>query len=271
MKLLFIGSGNMAQAIISGVIQNKIVKNKDIFIYEINKETAVKVINKYKVKKQEYINSDLSKYDIIFFAVKPQVFLSFRDDPEMKKLSEYIKDNQLIVSIMAGITISKIKNFFNNKNPVIRIMPNTPALIGESMSVISLSKNVTKKQLDEIKKIFLSIGKVEVLDEKYIDAATGLSGSGPAYIFTFIEAMIQGGISCGLTKEIATKLVLQTIHGSTLMVIDSKVSIEELRQRVTSKGGTTIEGLTVLKKNNFNSLVINAIKAATKRAKELSK
>ncbi len=271
MKVLFIGAGNMAQAIISGVLQNKIVKNNDIYIYEINNEISGKVINQYKVKKQEYINSELSKFDVILLAVKPQVFLSFSNDPDMKKFSEYIKGNQLIVSIMAGITINKIKNFFSNKNPVIRIMPNTPALIGESMSVITASKTVTKKQLEEIKKIFTSIGKVEALDEKYINAVTGLSGSGPAYVFTFIEAMIQGGISCGLTRNIAEKLVLQTVIGSTLMVNDSNVSIEELKQRVTSKGGTTIEGLTVLEKNNFNSIIINAIKAATKRAKELSK
>lgn len=271
MKILFIGAGNMAQAIISGVIQNKIVKNNEIFIYEINNEISEKVKNLYKVNKYESLNSNLSKYEIIFFAVKPQVFLSFNNDPEMKKLSDHIKDNQLIVSIMAGITIDKIKNFFSNKNPVVRIMPNTPALIGESMSAIAASENVSNNQLDEIKKIFFSIGKVEVLDEKYIDAVTGLSGSGPAFVFTFIEAMIQGGMSCGITREIASKLVLQTVLGSTLMVKNSNISIEELRLKVASKGGTTIEGLNVLEKNNFNSIVIDAIKAATNRAKELSK
>jgi pyrroline-5-carboxylate reductase len=270
MKILFIGAGNMAQAIISGILQKKIVNEKDINIFEINNETANKVLKNYKVNRQESINSELSNYDIIFLAVKPQVFLSFNNDSMMKQLKSFVKENQLIVSIMAGISIEKIKSFFSNLNPVIRIMPNTPALIGESISVISSSSNVLKDQLEKIKSIFNSIGQVEFLDEKYIDAVTGLSGSGPAYVFTFIEALIQGGVLCGLSKEVAEKLAIQTVIGSTFMVKNSKESIENLRHKVTSPGGTTIEGLSVLEKNSFRSTIIEAVRAAVKRSKELS-
>lgn len=270
MKILFIGAGNMAQAIISRVVQKKIINENDIYIYEVNNETAKNVINQYKVKRQESINSNLSKYDVIILAVKPQVFLSFNNDIEMNKLSSIINKSQLIVSIMAGISIEKIKKFFINKNSIIRIMPNTPALIGESMSVISPSSNVSKNQLDSIIKMFNSIGKVEILEEKYIDAVTGLSGSGPAYVFTFIEALIQGGILCGLAKEVAEKLAIQTVLGSVLMINSSNSSIEELRHKVTSPGGTTIEGLSILEKNSFRSIVSEAVRAATKRSKQLS-
>ena len=124
--------------------------------------------------------------------------------------------------------------------------------------------------MEKIKSIFNSIGKVEFLDEKYIDAVTGLSGSGPAYVFTFIEALIQGGVLCGLSKDVAEKLATQTVIGSTLMVENSKDSIESLRHKVTSPGGTTIEGLSVLEKNSFRYTIIEAVRAAVKRSKELS-
>lgn len=269
MKVLFIGAGNMAQAIISGITQQKIINTNDIYIYEINKQTADAVVEKYNIEKYKSIDSDMSKFDMIILAVKPQVFRSFENDKEMKSIAGYVNKNQLIVSIMAGISIEKIKKFFSNENPVIRIMPNTPALIGKSMSVIACSSNVSKDQLKKVKNIFMSIGEVEILDEKYIDAVTGLSGSGPAYVFTFIEAMIQGGILCGLPKGAAEKLAIQTVLGSATMINKSKISIEQLRQRVTSPGGTTIEGLSVLEKYNFKSTVIEAIKAAAKRSKEL--
>lgn len=269
MKVLFIGAGNMAQAIISGISQQKIISEKDIYIYEINNQTAETVLAKYKIGRYKSIDSDISKYDMLILAVKPQVFVSFENDKEMKQIRDFVNKNQLIVSIMAGISIEKIKKFFSNENPIIRIMPNTPALIGKSMSVLACSSNVLKDQLEKAKKIFMSIGEIEVLDEKYLDAVTGLSGSGPAYVFTFIEAMIQGGILCGLPKNVAEKLSIQTVLGSISLITKSNTSIEELRRNVTSPGGTTMEGLAVLEKNNFRSTVIEAIKAATKRSKEL--
>ncbi len=269
MKILFIGAGNMAQAIISGISQEKIINDKDIYFYEIDNQTANAVIDKYNIERYKSIDSDISKYDIIILAVKPQVFVSFDKDKEMKKIYDFVKKNQLIVSIMAGINIKKINNFFGKENPVIRIMPNTPALIGKSMSVIACSSNVSKDQQEKVKKIFMSIGEVEILEEKYIDAVTGLSGSGPAYVFTFIEAMIQGGILCGLPKNVAEKLAIQTVAGSVSLINKSSISIEELRHRVTSPGGTTIEGLSVLEKNGFRSTVIEAVRAAAKRSKEL--
>jgi pyrroline-5-carboxylate reductase len=270
MKVLFIGAGNMAQAIIHGILDKQIISKNDISIYEINEETEENVINRFKINSIESIDSQISDFEIIILAIKPQVFNNFKNDAVMKKLVKLTTINQLIVSIMAGVTIESIQDFFTECKSIIRIMPNTPALIGESMSVLSPSKGVTEKQLKIIKDIFKAIGKIEILDEKYLDAVTGLSGSGPAYVFTFIEALVQGGVLCGLTKPIAEKLAIQTVIGAASM-IDNNNKIEELRHKVTSPGGTTIEGLAVLEKNKFRSSLIEAVRAAANRSKELNR
>ncbi len=268
MKILFIGAGNMGQAIIGGIVNKRLFASKDIYIYEINEETRKNVVNSYGVNACQKFDSSISKYDIIILAIKPQVFHAILEDDMMKNLGNFINENQLIVSIMAGVSIEKLSDFFGKKSPVIRIMPNTPALIGESMSVITPCSSVSSQQLDIVKNMFKAIGKIEVMEEKYIDAVTGLSGSGPAYVFTFIEAMIQGGVLCGLSKSVAQKLTIQTIIGASSMVNEDN-SAEELRHKVTSPGGTTIEGLAVLEKNKFRSAIIEAIRAAAMRSKEL--
>jgi len=270
MKILFIGAGNMAQAIINGIIKNNILPAGNINIYEIDEKKREEVKNKYNIGIQNEINDTISKYNILILSVKPQIFKTFKDNNIMNKIPNFMNKDQLIVSVMAGITIKKINAFFINNNSIIRIMPNTPALIGKSMSVISPSKYVKKNNLDIVINIFKSIGEIEVLDEKHLDIVTGLSGSGPAYVFTFIEALTQGGVLCGLDKKTAEKLVIQTILGSTLM-IDENNRVEDLRHKVTSPGGTTIAGLSVLEKKGFRSTVMEAVKKAAKRSKELGK
>lgn len=269
MRVLFIGAGNMAQAIIGGVIKKKVLSPGQISIFEIDKEKAINVQNEFNINAQQDIGPSLADHDIIVLAVKPQVFYSFDEDNMMKGLKEIVNKDKLIVSIMAGVKISKVKGFFGNDVPVIRVMPNTPALVGLSMSVLSYSSDVSKDKLNMVKNIFSSVGEIEVMEEKYLDAVTGLSGSGPAYVFTFIEAMTEGGVLCGLSKESAEKLAIQTVIGASNM-INGTTSVEELRRRVASPGGTTIEGLKVLDREGFKIAVTNAIKAATERSIELS-
>lgn len=269
MKILFIGSGNMGSAIIGGILKKKVFSVENVFIFEINKGTKDKVIKKFKVNELPDINDSIKEFDVIVISVKPQVFKNFINDNRMSLLPNLINKNQLIVSIMAGITIENIQRFFKD-SPVIRVMPNTPALIGKGMTVISPSERADGKDVELAKNIFSSVGEIEVLDEKYMDAVTALSGSGPAYVFTFIESLVQGGVLCGLSKEVSIKLVKETIYGSVLMVEESK-NIEELRHNVTSPAGTTIEALTVLEKNNFRYALIEAVRAAKKRSEELGK
>jgi len=269
MKVLFIGAGNMGSAIIGGMIKKNITRPEDIYIFEVNNETKKRVLKKFKVNELSVINGEISTFDIIILAVKPQIFNSFYDNQQMSILKDFADKKQLVISIMAGITIAKITAFFH-KCPVVRIMPNTPVLIGKGISAISSSNNVSIEQIENVKQIFSAIGKTIVLEEKYMDAVTALSGSGPAYVYTFIEALVQGGVLCGLSKEISERLVIEMIYGSILM-IDEKKKVEELRHAVTSPAGTTIEALAVLEKNNFRYSLIEAVRAAQKRAGELSK
>lgn len=187
----------------------------------------------------------------------------------MSELPKLITSKQLIVSIMAGITLENLQHYFKN-TPVVRVMPNMPALIGKGITVISPAKNIDEKNIEVVKNIFRSVGKIEILDEKYMDAVTALSGSGPAYVYFFIESLIQGGVLCGLTKDISQRLVIDMISGSLLM-INKNQKIEDLRHNVTSPAGTTIEALTVLEKNNFRYALIEAVRAAKHRSEELSK
>lgn len=269
MNILFIGAGNMGQAIIGGIVDKKIINPADIYIMETNKVICENVVRKYEVRKFNQEEAIISNFDIIVLAIKPQVFHTFKDDANLNMLRENISKDQIIVSIMAGITIEKIKSLFSKSNPIVRVMPNTPALISRSMSVLAPSKNISEEDLLKVKNIFEAVGEVEILDENLINAVTGLSGSGPAYVFAFIEALIQGGISCGLKKEVAEKLAVQTVIGASLM-IDEENKPEELRKKVTSPGGTTVEGLSVLEKREFRSIIVDAVKAAAKRSEELS-
>lgn len=268
-KILFIGSGNMGQAIIGGLIESKTAGPNDIFIYEVNSLTKETAIKKFGVMEYSNIGVSLKEFDIIALAVKPQIFKNFDNDQTMSKLAEFTTPNQTIVSIMAGISIGKIQEFFGADKQVVRVMPNTPALIGESMSVISFSKGFADEKKRFVENIFLGIGKIEIVDETLMDAVTGLSGSGPAYLFVFLEALIQGGVLSGLPKQTAERLAIQTILGSIKMV-NGERSIEELRHMVTSPGGTTISGVSVLEKNSFRSAVMEAVKKATDRSRELN-
>ena len=217
------------------------------------------------------IDEKIADFDTIVFAVKPQVFRNFPKDEKMAHLSKFVTEKQLVLSIMAGIPIATITDFLLNAKKIIRIMPNTPALVGEAMSVLAPSNDVVTEDIEFAKEIFESIGQVEVLSENALDAVTGLSGSGPAFVMMFIEALTQGGILCGLTKKTAEKLAIQTVLGSTKMASESGLSVEELRHAVTSPGGTTIAGVAALEENGFRNSVIKAVRAACIRSEELGK
>ena len=267
-KILFIGAGNMGQAIIKGIIEKSVFKKEDIYIYEINDKTKEKTVSVYGVN--ECKNLDLSIYDIeyIVFAVKPQIFFDFACDEKTRNLKELLNKNHIIISIMAGIKISAIEEYVGKDRKIFRIMPNTPALIGEGVSAIASNVSANDESLKTVENIFRSIGIIEILPEKSLDAVTALSGSGPAYVLMFIESLIQGGILCGLSKDISEKFALQLVKG-TAALIDGSKAIEELRHMVTSPGGTTIEAVAALEKNGFRGIIMDAVRQAYNRAKEL--
>ena len=269
-KILFIGAGNMGSAIIKG-LNKKADFGYEIFFYEPEESVRSEIAAKLNAKAVTQIDEKIADFDTIVFAVKPQVFRKFPKDEKMAQLSKFVTEKQLVLSIMAGIPIATITDFLLNAKKIIRIMPNTPALVGEAMSVLAPSNDVATEDIEFAKEIFESIGLVEVLSESALDAVTGLSGSGPAFVMMFVEALTQGGILCGLTKKTAEKLAIQTVLGSTKMAVESGLSVEELRHAVTSPGGTTIAGVAALEENGFRNSVIKAVRAACIRSEELGK
>ncbi len=268
MKILFIGAGNMGSAIIGGIC-DKVMSKDDIYVYEINQTARDTITNKYGIHSIDGFDN-IGQFDLILFAIKPQVFVRFACD-NAKTFKDKLSADNTIVTIMAGISIDKIQNAFG-KIPTVRVMPNTPALVGESMSVLACSPEVDSAKMDFVKKIFDSIGKTQILDESYLNAVTGLSGSGPAYVYMFIEALTAGGILSGLAKPLAEELAVQTVKGTIAMIEHSKDNtVEELRHAVTSPGGTTIAGLAKLEECGMRNAVIQAVKAATDRSEQLGK
>lgn len=265
-KLGFIGFGNMAEAIYNGIKDAKLLSLNQIMIFDTNEE-------KLTAAKNAGINIALSNTDImqnceyVIFAVKPQ---------HAYQVFSTIKGyNNVVISIMAGIKKQKIKDCLPDCL-IVRCMPNTPALIKKGMTVIDCSdlednNDTHMKDKKFILSIFSSIGETAELFEDLMDAVTSISGSGPAYAYLFIDAMIKAGVERGLNYEVSKKLTLETLIGSTEMVKKSDKPLENLIDAVCSKGGTTIEAVKVFKNNDFENIVSDAVKACYDKSVELSK
>jgi len=261
-KVAFIGSGRMAEALISGLIKSKQVIAEDIITSDVRFERLEQIKEDYRVRVTA-VNQEAADFArIIVIAVKPQMF-------QEAVLSLKVDSQKLVISIAAGITLDTLKKYFP-ENPLVRVMPNNPALIGQGLSAVCAGDLAKEDDLQLTEQIFKAVGKTVEVDEKLMDAVTALSGSGPAFIYLMAETMIETGISLGLTKNIAQKLVLQTLLGSAQTVLKSKKSPRELKEMVTSPNGTTQAGLAVLENNKFAEALIEAIIAAAKRSHELS-
>jgi len=259
-----IGIGNMGTALLSGIINSEVEKNDNIIIYDINQKLLNEKAKEFNVDSAQNIKVIIQESKFIIIAVKPQVI-----DIVLDELGSLVNENQVIISIAAGISISHIQKFIKNKIGIVRVMPNTPALIREGASVIATNDIIKNKDLDYVKKIFDAVGIVFTMDEKYFDAVTGLSGSGPAYIYIIIEALSDGGVKMGLPRDIALKLAAQTIIGSAKMYLKTGKHPGILKDMVTSPGGTTITALHELEKGKLRSTLISAVEAATNKSKSM--
>jgi len=262
-KIGIIGTGRMGGAIAVKIIDRKIVPAKNVIIFDKREEKLSPLTRKGAVPcPTEEIGK---KADIIIIAVEPK---------DVKDVLECLKTkltpSQVIVSIAAGITTHFISKILENSIPVVRIMPNTPILVNEGMCALSHTSNVDQEKINFIKKIFGVFGKIIELPEEKIDAVTGLSGSGPAYVYLFIHGLIKGGEKCGLSTEVARKLAIQTVLGAAKLAQQTPQNLEELILSVATPGGTTVEGLKVLEKAKMVDFVSQAVIEATKRAKEIS-
>ena len=269
MRVGFIGAGNMAHAILSGIAKSKVLNCKDIFISNRSKEKLddLKVTFGFNVSTDNSYVLKNAK-DVLFICVKPQVF-----DSISKGLKKIIGKKQLVVSIMAGKTIEYLQKSLGTKN-IVRIMPNTPCLVGAGISAVSASKEAIKdKNYKEVLNVLKTIGEVVEVEEKYINAVTQVSGASPAWIFMMIEALSDGGVECGLPRDLAYKFAMNAVYGSGKLALDkyaeNKTHPGVLKDMVTSPAGTTIEGVRVLEENGFRGAIIDAIMQSYSRSLEL--
>jgi len=261
----FIGGGNMAEAIIKGmVLSSRINVQGEIHVAEPNEERRMYLQQAYGISATASNKEVAASCNIIILAVKPQNMESVLDE-----IANDITDKKVVVSIAAGITLSYLASKLKTEL-IIRVMPNTPALVQEGMSVMSLCGCFYGKELDMVKSILLSVGKVLVLPEEQMNAVTALSGSGPAFVALFTDAMTDAGVKLGLNRSDAVELAVQTVLG-TAKLLDTGVSAENLRKMVTSPGGTTAAGLKVFEEKGFMGIVEEALKAAQVRADELGR
>lgn len=260
-----IGCGNMGKALIKGLISSRIISTSRLMAFDkvVTNNTYIKRNFGIKIGRSSV---DLVKHsDVIIIAVKPanlkEALLQIRDASRDK----------LIISIAAGITTKHIESVLGSKTGIIRVMPNTPALVGEGMSAISKGSFAKESDLKVAKSIFSSVGRTIVIDEKLQDAVTAISGSGPAYFFYFKESMIEAAVKLGLERDLATALVMQTVKGSLQLLIETGKPAKTLREAVTSKRGTTEAALKVFFNKGFKEIIHLAAKQAHQRAKELSR
>ena len=259
----FIGVGVMGSSLIKSLLVSSI-NSEQICISDKSSEKAAEISSTYQVKVKSI--TEIGKdCDVIFLAVKPQDL-----DTVLSELSQSLKKETLLISIAAGKTTKFIESKLANTNPVVRVMPNTPAQIGKGVSAISPGASATNDHLSLTKDLLSASGLVVEVAEENQDAVTALSGSGPAYFFNFIEAMIKAGVNLGLTQEIATQLAIGTITGSAAMLQESGIDAATLRKNVTSPNGTTAAALKVFSDSNLEKIVADAMAAAKKRAQELA-
>ncbi|MBI2453204.1 pyrroline-5-carboxylate reductase [Candidatus Peregrinibacteria bacterium] len=264
MNILIIGSGNMGSAIAHGMIKH-FETGCDLIISDTNPEKLEQYRNLEVTVTTTLSKECLSTCDTIILATKPQSFPAL-----LQELKSLIREPKLILSIAAGITIDTLRIHLGQEK-IVRIMPNTPALIGAGISAWYATPSVSNEEKERVKNILKALGEeIETQNEDEIDIATALSGSGPAYSFYFLEKLIDGAVSLGMKKNIAKRLAISTVMGSCKLAQVSQEDFSSLRQKVTSKGGTTEAAMSVFEKKSFGDIVKKAIKMAYKRAKELA-
>ena len=264
-RITFIGPGVMAEAMIAGLLRKKLAKSENIVASGPREERGNELHKKYEIKSTIYNATAISQADVVVLSVKPQRL------SEVMKGLKGIQPEALVLSIVAGASIKKISTGLKHKS-VVRSMPNTPGQIGEGITVWTASKEVTDEQQEIARAILGALGEeVFVEDESYLDMATALSGSGPAYVFLFTEALIDAGVHMGFPRRIAEQLVLQTIKGSASFYEQAERHPATLRNQVTSPGGTSAEALYYLEKAGFRTAISRAIWAAYQRSLELGK
>lgn len=262
----FIGAGNMGSAMIGGILNASFATSGQIIASAHSPATLEKMKSKFSIETTLSNETVAERSDILFLAVKPNKF-----DEVIPQISEHIKGSCIVVSIAAGKTLTAIEDTFGKKIKLVRAMPNTPALVGEAMSALCANDAVSEKELAEIVQIFNCFGKAETVPESMMDAVIGVSGSSPAYVYMFIEAMADAAVADGMPRAQAYKFAAQSVFGAAKMVLETGEHPAVLKDAVCSPAGTTIEAVAALEKGGFRDAVITAQRACAKKSRDMSK
>ncbi|MBE6053334.1 MAG: pyrroline-5-carboxylate reductase [Clostridium sartagoforme] len=260
-KIGFIGCGNMGKAILTGIISSNEISKENIIVSTKSIESRNNIENEFKIKATLNSNEVAKFSDILFLAVKPNIFRDVLLD-----IKDNISKDTIVISIAAGISIADMEEWLGDNYKIVRTMPNTPALVGEAISAICQNKNITEEELREVCNIFNMFGKYEILEEKYFHGFIALCGSSPAYVFMFIEAMADAAVKLGIPRNKAYKMAEQAVLGSAKLALETGKHPAELKDMVCSPAGTTIEAVTELENGGFRSTIIKALEKCAEKS-----
>ncbi|WP_343348572.1 pyrroline-5-carboxylate reductase [Terrisporobacter petrolearius] len=263
-KLGFIGAGNMAKAMMGGIIRNEIIPCEEIIASDAYAPSLAAARESLNIETTESNLKVIEEAEVVVLAVKPQYYAAV-----INEVKDHIRENQIIVTIAPGQTLERLNSLFGRDVKIVRTMPNTPALVCEGITGVCHNALVTKEELDYVCNILSGFGEVEVVGENLMDVVVSVSGSSPAYVYMFIEALADGAVLDGMPRDKAYKFAAQAVMGSAKMVLDTGKHPGELKDMVCSPGGTTIEAVRVLEEKGFRSAIIECMKSCVNKAKGL--
>lgn len=263
-KLGFIGAGNMAKAMMGGIIKNEIISCEEIIASDAYAPSLAAARESLNIETTESNLKVIEEAEVVVLAVKPQYYAAV-----INEVKDYIRENQIIVTIAPGQTLERLNSLFGRDVKIVRTMPNTPALVCEGITGVCHNDLVTKEELDYVCNILSGFGEVEVVGENLMDVVVSVSGSSPAYVYMFIEALADGAVLDGMPRDKAYKFAAQAVMGSAKMVLDTGKHPGELKDMVCSPGGTTIEAVRVLEEKGFRSAIIECMKSCVNKARGL--
>jgi pyrroline-5-carboxylate reductase len=263
-KIAFLGTGNMAEALVKGLLRAGMAAESDVVCAEPRAERREEIAKRYGVGTTDSNLDAAEGADIVVLSVKPQTM-----DVLLEEIAPAIDHRKLVISIAAGISIQAIARKLGAGVRIVRTMPNTPALVGAGATALARGAHATNADLEQARQLFQAVGIAHVVDESLLDAVTGLSGSGPAFVFLAIEALADGGVKVGLARPVAMALAAQTVMGAAKLVLESGDHPGKLKDQVTSPGGTAIAGVHALEVGGLRAALIAAVEAATRRSHEL--
>ena len=260
----FIGCGNMAQAMLKGILQKGLYQKDQIIVSRRNEEALAQIHRQLGVETTTDNRKVAEKADVLVLAVKP-----FQFESVIREFVEFVNMNTVVISIAAGQSIADIEGFFGKEIKLVRTMPNTPALVGEGITAVCPNEQVTDKELTQVCEVLESFGKAEVIKESMMDAVIAVSGSSPAYVFMFIEAMADAAVAEGMPRAQAYRFAAQSVLGSAKMVLETGKHPGELKDMVCSPAGTTIEAVRVLEQTGFRGSVMECMKACADKSRNM--